>query len=132
MVIISSHILHEIEATVDRIIIIHTGKLVADGSPDELMAGFKGKTLLTLEIKNASPENIENLSKSLAGVSLTKVDPQQGNQLAIMEYDKHADPREAIFKHALENNWILLEMSPKKTQLEDIFRNLTVNGGTDA
>ena len=58
MVIISSHILHEIEATVDRIIIIHAGEIVANGTSEELMSGFHGKTQLTLEVKNASSKRI--------------------------------------------------------------------------
>ena len=53
LVLMSSHILQEIQATVSRIIIIHKGEIVADGTNEELMTGFMGNTKLTMEIKNA-------------------------------------------------------------------------------
>jgi len=125
MVVISSHILQEIEVTVDRIVIIHNGSLVADGTRDELMAGFLGKTQLTLEIKNASEDSIGKLGSELENVAVVRTEPVHGNYVVVMEYDKHDDPREKIFNLAKSENWVLLEISPKKTQLEDIFRTLT-------
>ncbi len=125
MVVISSHILQEIEVTVDRIVIIHNGSLVADGTRDELMAGFLGKTQLTLEIKNASEDSIGKLGSELENVAVVRTEPVHGNYVVVMEYDKHDDPRETIFNLAKSENWVLLEISPKKTQLEDIFRTLT-------
>lgn len=132
MVIISSHILHEIEATVDRIIIIHAGEIVANGTSEELMAGFHGKTQLTLEVKNADSDSIQKLADTTPEIVLTKMEPVNGNHLVMMEYDKNSDPRESIFKFATAKGWILLEMSPHKAQLEDIFRKLTIDGGVDA
>jgi len=132
MVIISSHILQEIEVTVDRIVIIHNGSIVADGTSEELMSGFLGKTQLTLEIKNATEESIGKLSSDIHDVSVLRVNPVHGNHVVIMEYDKHNDPREAIFNLAKSEEWVLLEMNPKKTQLEDIFRKLTLKGGANA
>ena len=48
------------------------------------------------------------------------------------EYDKNKDSREEIFKYAVKNKWSILKMSPKTTDLEDIFRNLTMEGGVSA
>ncbi len=132
MVIISSHILQEIEVTVDRIVIIHDGSIVADGTRDELMAGFLGKTQLTLEIKNATEGSLGKLSSEIEDVSVVRIEPVHGNHFVVMEYDKHHDPRETIFNLAKSENWVLLEMNPKKTQLEDIFRKLTLKGGAHA
>ena len=49
-----------------------------------------------------------------------------------LEYDNNKDPREDIFKYALKNKWTVLKMSPKTTDLEAIFRDLTTNGAADA
>ena len=62
LVLMSSHILQEIQATVNRIIIINKGEIVADGTNEELMSGFIGNTKLTLEIKNAEDETIKTLT----------------------------------------------------------------------
>jgi ABC-2 type transport system ATP-binding protein len=132
MVIISSHILHEIEATVDRIIIIHAGEIVANGTSEELMSGFHSKTQLTLEVKNASSDSIQKLANTFPEIILTKMEPVNGNHLVIIDYDKDSDPRESIFNFATEKGWILLEMSLQKARLEDIFRKLTIDGGVDA
>ena len=68
--IMSSHILQEIEATVDRIIIIHNGQIVADGLREELMSSFRGQTQLTLEVKRAEDESVQGLPEQLQGVAL--------------------------------------------------------------
>ncbi|MBC8479463.1 MAG: ATP-binding cassette domain-containing protein [FCB group bacterium] len=132
MVIISSHILQEIEATVDRIVIIDDGEIVADGTSAELMSSFRGKTRLVMEVKNADSEQIEALGKSIESVEITGVDESNGKHFITLEYEKQEDPREAIFMHALAHKWVLLEMSPQRVQLEDVFRNLTVKGGGNA
>lgn len=132
MVIISSHILQEIELTVDRIVIIDTGKIVADGTSEELMAGFYGKTQLLLEVKNAKIEDIDALSTTIQSLEIKGVNSKNDTSFIKLEYDKKNDPREAIFQHALAHHWTILEMSPKRAQLEDIFRNLTVGGSANA
>ena len=58
-IIISSHILQEIQATADRIVVINQGKIVADGTNEELMSSFMGNAKLTLEIKNAEDDSIK-------------------------------------------------------------------------
>ncbi len=128
MVIISSHILQEIEATVDRIIIIDEGLIVADGTSAELMSSFRGRTQLRLELKNANEESIKALNSSISAIDITGVSSENGSQIVNIEYEKEEDPREAIFMHALAEKWTILEMSPSRVQLEDVFRNLTVKG----
>lgn len=131
MVVISSHILQEIEATVDRIVIIDEGSIVANGTPEELMAGFRGRTRLILEVKNAKQEDIDLLGTSITAIEITSVTSTSGSHIVTLEYEKMEDPREGIFQHALAHKWTILEMSPQKAQLEDVFRNLTVKGGAD-
>ena len=132
MVIISSHILQEIEATVDRIIIIHEGSIVANGTSQDLMSGFQGKTQLTLGIQNATDSGISDMAEKIPNLNIINTKTENGSFVITMDYDKTADPRESIFKYAVDNKWVILEMSPQKVQLEDLFRTLTLEGGVDA
>ncbi len=130
--IMSSHILQEIEATVDRIIIIHNGEIVADGLREELMSSFRGQTQLTLEVKQAEEESVQGLPEQLQGVSLSDVAENNGSRTLVLEYDRDTDPRERIFHYARDQGWVILEMSQARVQLEDVFRNLTGEGASNA
>ena len=130
--IMSSHILQEIEATVDRIIIIHNGEIVADGLREELMSSFRGQTQLTLEVKRAEEESVQGLPEQLQGVSLSDMAENNGSRTLVLEYDRDTDPRERIFHYARDQGWVILEMSQARVQLEDVFRNLTGEGASNA
>ncbi len=125
LVLMSSHILQEIQATVNRIIIIHKGEIVADGTNEELMSGFMGNTKLTLEVKNAEDKSIKGLTEKIPSLSLLDAEVKNGSQLLQLEYPKDQDPREALFKYAVDSNWVVTEMSPHSVNLESIFRTLT-------
>ncbi len=132
LVIISSHILQEIEATVDRIIIINEGDIITDGTSQELLANFRGQTQLTIEATGTTDESLAALKDAVPGINVTSTTKSGKSSIIVFEYGKELDPREAIFKHAVKSKWTLLEMSASKAQLEDIFRKLTVKGGGDA
>ncbi|SVC70453.1 uncharacterized protein METZ01_LOCUS323307, partial [marine metagenome] len=70
LVLISSHILQEIQATVDRIIIINKGKIVADGTSENLISNAQGKTTLSMEIANATKESVEEMKAVVPSVNL--------------------------------------------------------------
>ena len=128
-IIISSHILQEIQATADRIVVINQGQVVADGTGEELMSSLKGNTLLTLEVKNATNEVIEQIPAEIEGVSLKDISEMENSQIIQIEYPSDMDPREDIFNYAIKSKWTIVEMSPYKKNLEDVFRSLT---GTEA
>jgi ABC-2 type transport system ATP-binding protein len=130
-VILCSHILSEVEATCDNVIIINDGKLVANGTPDMLRSSFAGKTVLSLEI-NQSPDTVRPLLTELAGVEEVKANAVNGSSRCELVCQKGADPREAIFRAAVDNNWVLLEMRRDVSSLEDIFRQLTTGTGGGA
>ena len=133
MVIMSSHILQEIAATVDRIVIINKGEIVANGTTQELMASFQGRTQLTLEITQATVESIEGLKSQVEGLEIQETRTEgDGHHILSIEYDREMDPRADIFNYAKTSGWVLLEMSPYRVQLEDVFRDLTVEGGARA
>ncbi len=132
MVIMSSHILQEIEATVDRIVIIDDGIIVANGTSKELIANLKGRTQLTLEVKNVSEDSIHTLKATHPALDVS-IGPKDGETFSLsIEYERGSDPRESIFKHAVDSGWVILEMSRHKIQLEDVFRSLTMEGGSNA
>ena len=131
-VIISSHILQEMQATADRMIIINKGQIVANGTVDELMSDFKGKTRLTLELRNATEDSVKNVQSFQDNILLSEFDQKNDIVRAVLEYPNEIDPREEIFKHAVKSKWTVLEMSRHKTSLEEVFRNLTIEGGNNA
>ena len=132
LVLMSSHILQEIQATVNRIIIIHKGEIVADGTNEELMSSFMGNTKLTLEIKNAQDESVKALTEKIPALSLIDSTTRNGNQLLHLEYPKDKDPREELFQYAIDSKWVVTEMSPHSIDLESIFRTLTMEEGANA
>mgnify|MGYP003322100980 CR=1 FL=1 len=132
LVLMSSHILQEIQVTVDRIMIIHQGEIVANGTNDELMSSFKGKTLLNLEVRNADENTLKDLSIAVPNIDVVNIEDKKTYHTIQLEYDQEGDPREDLFNYAVSSGWIILKMTPTTTGLEDIFRKLTMEGNSDA
>ena len=127
LVIMSSHILQEIEATVDRIIIIDQGKIIADGSTKKIINSNKGNIQLQLEIIGAKKEELKNLENEISNIKISKILKLKSGYIINLEYAQKNDPREQLFKLIVKSKWTLLEMTPKSENLEDIFRKLTGN-----
>jgi len=126
LVLMSSHILQEIQATVDRIIIINEGEIIADGTSNELISQGSNNNQLKLEIKNASKTSIDNIRKKLSDVEINDINGDKNLYNLILEYPSNKDYREDIFNYANTSGWTILEMSSiNKPNLENIFRNLT-------
>lgn len=126
-VILSTHILPEVEATCDRILIINKGKIVADGTSEILKKQAQGEEVLRIQILEASSKDeIINALQGLESVSL--VDPiKESENSFILNSTPGVSSRKDIFKLCVNKNWILSEMTPIETKLEDIFRQLTTN-----
>ena len=128
IVLMSSHILQEIQATVDRIIIINEGSIVADGSSEELLNdSAKGKADLKLEVSNADENDIRDMKATIPSIDIKNISKEDSYTAIDIEFSSNSDPREDIFKYAVDKNWIILEMVTSKQNLEDIFRKLTGN-----
>jgi len=128
--IMSTHILQEVQLTADRMIIINKGEIVANGTTAELMSSFKGKTVLTLELSGAEEAGIQKMCNQISETQVTKISSGNGQMVVHIEYPNTIDPRKEIFDYAVKNKWSILEMSRYKVSLEDIFRTLTVEGGS--
>ena len=133
LVLMSSHILQEIQATVDRIIIIDKGNIVADGTSEELISDSQGKTQLHLDVINAEENDIQDMKAVIPSISVKTIKKLEESVNITLEYQNTSDPRKDIFNYAVEKGWILTEMTLTRKNLEDIFRNLTGQGtgGTD-
>ena len=128
IVLMSSHILQEIQATVDRIIIINEGSIVADGSSEELLNdSAKGKADLKLEVSNADENDIRDMKATIPSIDIKNISKEYSFTRINIEFPSNGDPREDIFKYAVDKNWVILEMVTSKQNLEDIFRKLTGN-----
>ena len=123
-VIMSSHILAEIEATCDRVLIINKGKIVADGTSAELRnKSGKGK-LLKICIQGGEDEDIYN---ELALIpELENIISSTPHHFEI-QCERATEIEKKIFDICCQNNWYISEMTPVETRLEDIFRQVTKN-----
>ncbi|HKB85097.1 MAG TPA: ATP-binding cassette domain-containing protein, partial [Ignavibacteriaceae bacterium] len=125
-VVLSTHILPEVEATCDRILIINKGKIVADGTPDTLRKQAQGEEVLRVQIAEAP--NRDELISSLQNLeSVGMVDPIADEAGSFILQSKGGkSSRRPVFQLCVQKNWILTEMTPIETKLEDIFRDLTI------
>ena len=126
-VILSTHILPEVEATCDRILIINDGKIVADGTSESLRKQAQGQEVLKVGIAEAdNKDKVITELQSLETVGL--VDPINDSDFMFLINSKNeASSRKPIFDMCVKNNWVLSELTPIETKLEDIFRELTKN-----
>jgi ABC-2 type transport system ATP-binding protein len=128
-VVLSTHILTEVQATCDRVIIINDGTIVANGTLEQLQQDFRGSERVSLELKanvtNAMTD-IYPKFKELAQVESVEYGGQDGNlHKFVIHTVKGSDIREEIFRRAVSEGWVLMEMSRKATSLEEVFHKLT-------
>jgi len=127
--VISSHILQEVQAVCDRIIIINEGKIVADGSTEELKSDFQNRTKLKLELV-ATENEIAEIPNNVDGTSILSVTPLNETTFSFeIEFDSANDKRAEIYNYIKSKEWTLLEMHRENVSLEAVFRNLTIEGG---
>ena len=125
-VILSTHILPEVQATCSRILIISSGKLVADGTPDELRARERGSRYrLVMEASGTTAEAVKARLVGIKGVS--RCEPVRGEDGAhsfTLDAAGDEDLRKVLFRAAVDNKWTLLELHREAVSLETVFRNL--------
>jgi ABC-2 type transport system ATP-binding protein len=124
-VILSTHILPEVEATCDRVVIISDGRLVADGRPNDLVAReHANKFRILLEATEAAP--VRARLETLDGVRSVSQDPSESGTLQLtITTDGAKDLRRELFRAAVDNGWSLLELDRKEASLEEVFARLT-------
>lgn len=122
-VLLSSHILAEVEATCDRILIINKGQIVANGTSEELRKAEKGNEIIKVTIEDAEKNVAVQALQDLPSVEM--VDTKNGIYLEVQSKAGQSSKRD-IFKLCVDKGWVLTQMTPIETKLEDVFRELTM------
>ncbi len=118
-VILSTHIMQEVQAMCDRVIIINNGALVADDPIDRLSERISGEQVVTI---NLLDNNVDlNRLKKIKGV--TKVAYTQDGIVITSDFDD--DIRQQIFEHAVASGWVIIEMKKEEVSVEHVFQKLT-------
>ena len=128
-VILSSHILSEVSAVCDYVLIISHGKLVASDTPENLSKLAAGSNNLSLVVKG-DKEKIRILLGEISGVRDISIESsgEEGEWNVKLTTEEHTDIREDVFFKMVENRYPILEMQSKKVSLEEIFLELTEDG----
>jgi ABC-2 type transport system ATP-binding protein len=125
-VILSSHILAEVEATCDRILIISKGKIVADGTAEELRKRAHGKEILKVKIEDGEANAVFTALQTLDTVETVDLVKNEEHTFEIQSKNDQSS-RRAVFNLCVSKGWVLTGMASIETKLEDIFRELTMN-----
>jgi len=126
-VVLSTHILSEVQAMCDRVLIIDRGKIKFDGSKQDLSYGVSGKERVFVELR-AGGDPVAAL-RGLADVEAVHVVSRDDGGVVRLHIDapRGRDVRGLIFGAAVQHGWTLLEMRRETVSLEDVFRQLTTN-----
>jgi len=125
-VIFSTHILSEVSATCDRVVIINNGKIVGEGTPQELMARAEDRELVYIKLQGDSQQIVAKLRNI---EQVTNVEIKDREAADIYGYEITAkggvELRDSLLKLSLEEHWNMLEIKKINVSLEDVFRQLT-------
>lgn len=130
-ILLSSHILSEVQATCDRVLIINKGRLVADDTPQALQ-NTQSNSVIKIVVKNRNnillePEKLQNIFQDIEGIDTVKL--QTGDGLGSigfrLEIQGEKDLREAVFGTVVANDLVLLHLQNEKKTLEETFQKLT-------
>ena len=124
-VLLSSHILAEVEATCDRILIINKGIIVANGSAADLRKQAQGREILKVTIEDGNNNDIFKSLQEISSVALVDFISKGENTFEVQSRPEMSSRKE-IFKMCMEKGWILTQLTPTETKLEDVFRDLTL------
>ncbi len=131
-ILLSTHILPEVEAVCRRVLILDRGRLVASDSTDRLRQLRRGIVRVTAELKTAPHEDPGTAFAVLPGVRTATADKDGEWRRVRLECEPGADPRSDIFRVAVEHGWTLREVRMEENRLEDVFIALTSGGGSSA
>jgi len=120
-VMLSSHILKEVEMTCDRILIIDQGRIAADGPTEELRQQFMGGTRLRVQVDAPDDADVGAAFTALDGVASA----HRANGHVELAAEGDAAPAADVFRLCADRGWVLTELTPLESSLEDVFRELT-------
>ena len=122
-VILSTHILQEVEAVCNRVLILNHGRIVAEGSPDTIRDQVQKDERFTVEVEGAVDAQTLKALEPISEILSTEA--QAGKTVIKISAQKGIDAGAQIFDWAVKNGYRLSALVPEQTSLEDIFRKLT-------
>ncbi len=123
-ILLSTHILPEVEMTCSRIIIINKGRIEACDTPENLLHKVRTATGVILEAKTGTDDGAEELKK-IAGVKDVSLTTEGEWQIFSLRAEAGADVRLEVFQLASARKWAVRELSQRKATLEDVFVEIT-------
>jgi ABC-2 type transport system ATP-binding protein len=123
-ILLSTHILPEVEMTCSRVIIIHKGRIEACDTPENLVQHIRTAGGVTLEAKTGTDDGAEQLRR-IAAVRDVTVSKEDGWQIFSLRVESGADVREEVFRLARDRRWDVRELSARRATLEDVFVEIT-------
>ena len=126
-VMLSTHVMQEVENTCERILLISRGRLVADSPVKELLQRAQGIRTVHIEVEG---NDVERSLSSLDGIAdIERSDPVDGRKRYTITADGHdIDLRPDIFRLAKQRDWVLWELREDRARMEDVFYSLTSPG----
>jgi ABC-2 type transport system ATP-binding protein len=126
-ILLSTHILPEVEATCSRVIIINRGRIEASDTPDNLRRQLRGAGGIRLEAAPGADDAPGQLQK-IVGVKDVSIQEEDGEwKRFLIRADANADLREEVFRLASDRKWRVRELSQRGATLEDVFVEITHN-----
>ena len=122
-ILLSTHILPEVELVCDRVVIIDKGKIVATGTPDTLRQQLTQAPGLAVGLKGEIPD-ADAVLRQLPGVVRAARIGAGGETRVLLEAERGVDLREGVFRECVARGWTLLELSSRQATLEDVFVRL--------
>jgi len=122
-VLVTTHVMQEVENTCERVLVINKGQLVADSPVNEILQLTPGLRRIYVEIEGSHIES--GLSELNSVESVERLEPIGTRKRYRVNLSGTSDPRPEIFKISKQKDWILWELHEERMRLEDVFHNLT-------
>ena len=131
-ILLSSHILSEVEMTCSRVLILNKGRIVATGTPSELRerSGLPLSGAVRLEVQVPDAEAALQTLRELPHVALASLLGSVGEWSSYEITPSEGDPRTALFEEAVRRGWKLRELSARESSLEEVFTSFVTGGNT--
>jgi len=122
-IIMSTHVMQEASAVGSRMLIINKGKIIADGTPEQLSKLSKRENVLALELEGEKVEEELQSIKNVKKMEIKKMQEKKFRAEVILETDVQIEP--IVSQKIWENKWVVWKLEKQESNLEEIFRDLT-------
>ncbi len=126
-ILISTHILSEVELTCDRVLIINKGQMIGNNTPLELSEKIKSSTTISLELKSQD-HDIRDTISNISGIKKVTLEKQEDDwKFFRIRVDYGNDLREEIMNLGNKRNWLIREIHYQRSNLEDAYIEMIQN-----